>query len=274
MIKVSDLVKSKTEYNEEEYLQEKVKYEKEQKGDLNLEDGYDCPICMNRGDLPEIKREPFVRIVSVPCECRKIRTSIKSLKYSGLSPDVINNAKFDNYKTTYEWQKTVKALVYDYIKNIDKKYWFYLGGQSGSGKTTIMTALFKHLIIEYHLTGKYMVWNSEIKALTSEMRRNSDIYIDRMHELRTCDLLYIDDLLKLSVNEQAEFSIFYDIINARYNNNKITIITSEKSIDKLENLNDEMAAIVGRINEKANNGKYVLALEGLEKNIRKNPMKK
>lgn len=44
--------------------------------------------------------------------------------------------------------------------------------------------------------------------------------------------------------------VIFDIINDRYNENLITIISSEKRLEELENM-DELEAVTGRIIEKA-----------------------
>lgn len=153
-------------FNEKEYVQSMVDYENSIEGNRNLEDGYDCPKCKNRGYYS------FVNIVngryiegSNDCECKFVRKALKSLKYSGLSPEKVANSNFDNYKTTYEWQKILKNTALDYLNNFKKENsWFYLSGQSGAGKTMLMTALFKELVIKHSFNCKYMLWNSEIKT--------------------------------------------------------------------------------------------------------------
>lgn len=89
-----------------------------------------------------------------------------------------------------------------------------------------------------------------------------------MFELKTVDLLYIDDFLKLSgAYITEELSIAYEILNTRCENNLPTLISSEVMYEDLENLD---GAVAGRIYEMTQNGKYLFGLVGNEKNMRKN----
>ena len=55
-------------------------------GSLHLQDGYDCPKCRNKGFIaePRLDNYGYWRDVSVDCECRKIRRSIRRLNRSGI----------------------------------------------------------------------------------------------------------------------------------------------------------------------------------------------
>lgn len=270
MKQLKDFVKpANPDFNLEDYYKEKCKYENETAGDYNLEDGYDCPICKNKGYVVELKNNGFYQLVDVKCSCMPIRMSIRSLKRCGISAKVLNEANLNNFKTTYVWQKSLKDKVCLYLSELkEDRNWFYIGGQSGAGKTMLLTAVFKIAVIKNNLTGKYMVWNSEIKELINNSKRDLDSYKNTMEDLKTIDVLYIDDFLKLSdSNLKQELSIAYEIIDARYRNDKlVTLISSEITYDELSSID---GAIAGRIYERAKGDKYVINLKGLEKDMRK-----
>ena len=139
-------IKPYTPEDEIKALEEKVEYEKNIVGDYDKVDGYDCPLCKNRGYVPKLITEGFPRIVDMKCECMNIRKSLRSLQNCGLGAETLKNSTFKNYKQEYGWQKDLVVKVAEFIKDYDKNYWFYLGGETGSGKTMLMTALFKKLI--------------------------------------------------------------------------------------------------------------------------------
>ena len=111
-------------------MQQKCARMNEIKGDLNKYDGYDCPLCLNRGGTYEVREydgryyETFVH-----CKCQRIRKAIRRLNKSGLK-DAVKKYTFDNFTTDEEWQAKIKNEALDYIENGYNR-WFYLGGQSG-----------------------------------------------------------------------------------------------------------------------------------------------
>ncbi len=72
-----------------------------------------------------------------------------------------------------------------------------------------------------------------------------------MKSLKEVDVLYIDDFFKpIGGNRpsDADIRLAYEIINARYNRRKITIISSERHISEIAEIDE---AIGGRIYEYA-----------------------
>lgn len=246
-------------------LEESAKALNSGKGNLNEIDGYNCELCNNNGTITKVDPENMV-LFSVPCSCMKTRKTIRSLKNCGLNYETLKQAKFDNYKAVEEWQKVLLNKVKEYALNFGDHKWLYVGGQTGAGKTMLMTALFKYLIIKKEQTGYYMLWNTESKLLISQSKHDKESYLARLNELENCDVLYIDDFLKLgNTYFNDELSLAYELINTRYVNNKITIITSEITKNLLE---EKDAAIFGRIYEKTEYDKYFLDIIGEEKNYR------
>ncbi len=123
----------------------------------------------------------------------------------------------------------------------------------GVGKSHLCTACFQELI-KRGLEGDYLLWNNFVaEIIPMEKSVYDDVqkrYQDRMKRITTIDILYIDDFFKLTdskYNNQAT-SLAYKIINERYNNDKITIISTELDPEQIE---EKDLAICGRIIEKA-----------------------
>ena len=54
-------------------------------GHLDQEDGYDCPICRNKGYLRVVTEEGGIPNAWMrPCQCQKVRQSIRQMRRSGL----------------------------------------------------------------------------------------------------------------------------------------------------------------------------------------------
>lgn len=223
-------------------------------GTRNEEDGYNCDICRNKAITArvEVSEDGSFRTVYNPCKCEEIRLSILRLKRSGLK-DIIKDYTFDKFVDSEPWQKSIKAAAMDYAENPEG--WFFLGGQSGAGKTHLCTAICR----EFLLAGKrvmYMLWRDEIVKLKA-MVNDSEEYRDLIDRYKHAEVLYIDDLFKTGKDKDnnvqkptaADVNVAFEIINYRYNNHDLkTIISSECTEDELLDIDE---AIGGRIYERS-----------------------
>lgn len=242
-----------------EYL--KMQVDRENAAEGNLEDGFDCPICKNKG---YVVFEEKGYIVSRHCECHKKRINIQRLKRGGLAK-LINKYTFENYEAKENWQNSIKKIAQQYAK--DPQGWFYFGGQPGCGKTHICTAICAELIKATPIL--YTVWvqkSNELKANKMDVK----VYNELMGELQRVELLYIDDFLK-TINgappTNADLMIAFEIINYRYNNDLPTIITSEYRAEQVVELDN---ALGGRIYEKIGNNRIGIKMDS-QKNYRMKP---
>ena len=109
--------------DQDKFLQTKVDDYNNSVG--NLKD-YDCPLCKNKGYTMHIVENYDVL---KPCQCRRVRESIKHIKNSGLE-QLLNEYTFENYLVEEEWQQKVKRLAQHYVHN-NHGNWFFMGGQVG-----------------------------------------------------------------------------------------------------------------------------------------------
>lgn len=223
-------------------------------GSLNAEDGYECKLCLNKGFLVQaIQTElGYWTTVSRDCKCAEIRRTIKRMEKSGLK-NIIRDYTFSKYDDTEDWQKTIKAAAMEYAKN--PSGWFYIGGQTGAGKTHICTAICR----EFLLSGKsvkYMLWRDDIVKIKG-CANDTQAYSKLIDEYKHVEVLYIDDLFKTGKgtdgNKQqptgADVNAAFEILNYRYNDPKlVTIISSECTVKDILDIDE---AVGGRIVEKA-----------------------
>lgn len=196
----------------------------------------DCPKCNGKGYIQKSRLEKGFWYPDVyECEClSKTKNEIR-IKKSGLA-DVIERYTFESFKTKEEWQKRLKASAEKFAENPGN--WFYVGGQSGCGKTHICTAIVKTLM-EKGLESKYIIWTEEITKLKANKNKDEE-YRQLIEPIETAKVLYIDDFLKLpsgarSTPTQSDIMTAFEIINYRYNNRGrlITIISSEHTVEDL-----------------------------------------
>lgn len=231
-------------------------------GDLNKLDDYNCDKCKNKGNIMYVQQsnDTFYSVCK-PCECQTKRAVLRKLKKSGLFKKV-NSCSFDKYETKEKWQKTLKETAIRFTKD-SNNVWFYIGGQSGCGKTHLCTAICSYYIDQNKYV-TYMQWKDDSTELKSNI--NTEKYTKMIQSLKTVDVLYIDDLFK-TVKDQngnvlrpsgADVLLAFEILNNRYNNDLITIISSERTIDE---------SIGGRIFEMCSPNGYLISMS---KDVKKN----
>lgn len=255
MLGLSDILKKlnlqhgiESNLTPQEYLQKRVDWYNESEGNLHELDGYNCDICRNKGFVAKIDEHGYE--VNAICKCQKIRATLKRARRSGLG-DIITECTFDKYNDSEDWQKLIKSKAQAFCAD-DKAKWFYIGGQVGSGKTHICTAIAAHYI-KAGLEVKYMLWSEEAKRLKALV--NDVSYQEKIHRYKNIDVLYIDDFLKVKNGENptpADINLAFEIINHRLlDSDKITIISSEKILDDLMEYDE---ATMSRIYQQT--GKY------------------
>lgn len=203
---------------------------------LNL---VDCPVCHNTGWILRMEDGiPYSR----ECSCMAKRRSMRRIRNSGME-DMMSRYTFDTYQTPNDAYRRVKRTAARFAS--EDYGWFYLAGQSGSGKTHICTAICSRLMDR----GKdvyYMRWRDESRQLKAVM--NTEEIEKPLDRLKRISVLYIDDFFKGGCND-ADVRLAFEILNARYNDSRLrTVISSEMGIEKILDVDE---ALGGRIMERA-----------------------
>lgn len=258
-VKFDNREKTEEELLEESriYCEKQCKEYNETSGKLNEYDGYDCPICKNKGHtlVPEFYLNRYSQ-KQVTCKCDKTRRTIRALKRSGLE-DVVQEYRFDNYEVKETWQKNALEIAKRYTENY-QEHWLFIGGASGRGKTHLCTAAAIALLKKGNEV-KYMLWRDEarrLKSIVNDPEYNRDIQF-----YKSVDVLYIDDLFKTGrgvgksaqIPTEADINLAFEIINSRAIQRKPTIISSESTLIELVQIDE---AIGGRIKQRC--GEYYL----------------
>ena len=147
----------------------------------------------------------------------------------------------------------------DYAQSMDG--WLLLCGQSGSGKTHLCTAVCRLALLSGREV-RYMPWREKVGqlkawALEAESRERM------LNEYKKAEILYIDDLYKGGESPSAaDVALSFELINYRYINHLITLISTEKTPQELIAIDQ---ATGSRMIEMA--GDYVL---DVSKDLRRN----
>lgn len=229
---IPDIPKQAAVPSYDEILKMQVNAYNSSKGNLT---GYDCEKCLNKGYISKISDG---REVMTECECMKIRDTLNRIRQSGLEKQ-LKFCTFKNFQTESEWQKALKNSAVEFTKS--DAVGFFVGGQSGCGKTHICTAMIGNFI-KQGASARYFVWRENSTILKAKV--NDSDYADCINEFKKADILYIDDLFKQKNITDADIKLAFELIDYRSRQRLKTIISTELDENALIGCDE---ALAGRI---------------------------
>lgn len=140
--------------------------------------------------------------------------------------------EFDDVKWSDIKNTNIKKNISSLIKN-DK--WIYLSGATRCGKTFIAIALVNNFISKSNKTVAFINATTRFKELmdlsSSYIKDDKEKFFQEFDDYCNCDLLVIDDFGNEYKNEGIRDNVVMPLIKNRVSKNKLTIFTSEFSID-------------------------------------------
>jgi len=244
-----EILKRGKAYSPQEWAKRSIDRYNAEVGHLNDEDGYDCKLCLNRGytAILHVGMGGIPTEALKPCRCMEIRASIMRMKRSGLEAS-IKDYTLEKFEVKADWQRKMVDRARDFLGNgVNDGRWFFACGQSGCGKTHICTAIARKLL--YDRPVYYMVWSTESKRLKAIVNE-ADEYAQAVRKLETVEVLYIDDLFKPVKDSEsavirptgADMRLAFEILNYRYINHLVTIISTEWYLDELLDFDEATAS--------------------------------
>lgn len=202
-------------------------------------------------DLAEYERQQRERLAQLAQEHEKQNAAFltaAALERSGMAR-AVQRMTFANFSVNSALQRALKHKAEAYVANHEGR-WFFVGGQSGSGKSHICTAIVGGLSAR----GKrcqYMAWREEYPRFAGLL--NTPDYSRELGAAKRVEVLYIDDLFKRAgmdngVPTDGEIKLAYELLNHRALNCLPTIISTEYTQDQLIAIDE---ATGGRIAEMA-----------------------
>lgn len=199
------------------------------------------------------------------CECRSLRIAEEKLKASGVSEE-FRKKTFDNF----DYERNVEAMesffkAKSYSKNFEeirvtRKNSIMFVGQVGSGKTHLAIAI-SNILLDKGIGVIYMPYRDSITNLKQSIL-NEENYQREINKYKNAQVLMIDDLFKGRITE-SDINIIYEIFDYRYFKNLPVIVTSEKTVDELIEIDE---AIGSRLYEMSKN--YIATMIGDKLNYR------
>lgn len=177
------------------------------------------------------------------CKCHDARKAISQMRKAGVDAD----KTFDNYEATQDWQRRAVATAKAFLNT--RGAWLYAGGQVGSGKTHICTAVVNEFINRGYQCA-YMLWREDGTKLKACIN-DSEQYAAMLDRFKNAQVLYIDDFLKTRPNESptaGDLNLAFELLNYRYSKKMTTIISCERMTTEIELLDE---AVGSRICERS-----------------------
>jgi DNA replication protein DnaC len=201
-----------------------------------------CALCEGRGYAYEVREETFsARVgpkryeVLVPCVCQSRLKRVAHFNEIGL-PGVCSHASFENYRAANEAQDRARNLAMHFAHHYDKtaggsaaNKGFMLSGPVGTGKTHLLAATLKHLVLEVGLEARYV----EISLLYATIRRGfqeGKSGGEIIGPLSDVTVLAIDEMGK-GRGSQFEMETLDELIARRYNAGRTTLFATNYSLE-------------------------------------------
>ena len=146
---------------------------------------------------------------------------INRYKKSGV-PERYFTESLESYKTENELQKKVKQMATTYLHEIlDGKFKsFVMVGNAGTGKTHIACALVREAGGKYRSAPDLVEEFRRVKSFTA-----NETEAQKVKYYGNLSFLVIDEIGR-GINEQEEKYMLYQLLNARYNTRKPTVLIS------------------------------------------------
>lgn len=180
------------------------------------------------------------------CDCGMLETERENnkLKFANI-PEMYKNVSFKDVSSRYfknpDDKNSIKAAsdgVKFWINNMDAmveqgRGLYFWSQTKGSGKTMMMSALANELMNEHGKKVKFATSSDILDEIRSSYNKDSDTHESKLlSDLVTVEFLAIDDMGCEKVTDWVSEK-FYQIVNKRYLNKKVTFFTSNYEIKNL-----------------------------------------
>jgi DNA replication protein DnaC len=213
-------------------------------------DNYHCLVCKDKGfileNIPALNfkgeqrfwsnGKPMLLEVLKDCNCSPQRQSKHLMKFSEIT-DEFKKMTFKSFSLEGKAAVIQDAhqCALDYFMEFDnikeqRCNSISLLGQPGAGKTHLLTALANNLIMKKQISVLYFPFVEGF----NDLKNNFDILEEKLTKMKRVGVLFIDDLFK-GRTHPTDFQIeqMFGVINYRYLNHKPIMISSEKTVDEL-----------------------------------------
>ncbi len=207
---------------------------------------YNCPICKDTG-WEEVKNGDYVAMRECRCGYMQRQRIAGKLKFAAI-PKEFEGHTVENFQTncyasesSRELAAMAKTIAKNYVEQFSEiqetgKGLYFYSRVKGSGKTRLAVSIANDIIQEKMISTKFATTIQildQIKATWGGMSKNEETEQKLIHDIVSVPVLVIDDIgvegVKDWINER-----FYNILNGRMIEKRVTIFTSNCKIEELQ----------------------------------------
>lgn len=208
-----------------------------------------CKTCAGDGTPPYIYIHEPTRTVK-PCPCKPARTRIENLnrlfkesripiKYRGRQLKEFKVSQEDGPQHLIAYDNANHFLLSFPKAREHKLKGLFFYGQPGTGKTFLACLILNEVLYRYQTPVQYMkITRHFFNELRSSFQADSEMFgqgESLFNKVADSELLVIDDFGVQSDTDWEQRTL-YDLIDARYETEKPTIITSNKHPEELKKI--------------------------------------
>jgi DNA replication protein DnaC len=191
----------------------------------------DCPLCKGTGWKLVARKDGLPGNVAVACECGMEERAEKVMERARI-PKRYEHCDFESFSTDIGTAQQLQSLkhaklqVEGFLRDYPTtEQGLLLAGPSGVGKTHLAVAALKELIRRGHggLFCDYRELLKEIQGSYNAASESTEMGI--LEPIRTAEVLILDDLGASKPSDWVR-DIVSIVLNARYNEKRTTIITT------------------------------------------------
>ncbi|MED4052954.1 ATP-binding protein [Niallia taxi] len=240
---------------------------------------YTCSFCKDKGyyleQVPDIDEEGNQRKwpngkdkfyeTMKDCTCANEKRSNHLLKFSEITEEFrkVNFTDFviegkdkliqDAYHCAITYYKNFTGIKNNRINSIS------LLGQPGSGKTHLLIALANNLIMNKQISVQYFPFVEGFNNLKNDFNKLDE----KITKMKRVEVLFIDDLFKgREWPTQFQLEQMFAVINYRYLHHKPIMISSEKTIDELCDIDEALGTRIFEMSKE-----YTVLIKGNRKKL-------
>lgn len=176
----------------------------------------------------------------MPCVCHNARMELQRVEFQVKKAGIPPRYKYRTLDRM-DTKELSFLIAHDWADELVKKWselgkaaqGLYLWGGTGSGKTLLACAILNELIFRYGLECKYAKINRDfLSTIRDTYQKDSELHGMEQtikKQFTDVEVLVLDDF---GANKESDWanSQLYDLIDARYEEEKVTILTSNISL--------------------------------------------
>ncbi len=210
--------------------------------------------CRCNGEFPYLY---YQNHIAIQCECAHFRNKFAQVARAYQLANIPKKYQFKylpDFKaepnTPLENVKTIaNYMIKDYLPSATRTGLFLCGGV-GNGKTLLCCIILNELIFHYAISARYMNLSYQyFHRIRDTFTEGSETYgkaMSFMEDFVNQNLLLIDDM-GVQRNTDWEMEMLYNLIDRRYQEERITLITTNQNLEQMKDLFD--GRIFSRIKE-------------------------